>query len=83
MLDQYGHCENLEFHGVPVQQNEDIVQMIQKLLQLINYDLDKQYVSTCNRLTRKRTDSPSPIIIKFTNRMLEISFMQREPNLLE
>ena len=44
-LEQYGRRENLEFHGVPVQQNENINKIIQNLLKRINLEITENEVS--------------------------------------
>ena len=67
-LEQYGRRENLEFHGVPVQQNENTNKIIQNLLKRINLDINENEISTSHRLNSNKENIPPPIIVRFSKR---------------
>ena len=67
-LEQYGRRENLEFHGVPVQQNENTNKIVQNLLKRINLEITENEISTSHRLHSTKENIPPPIIVRFSKR---------------
>ena len=67
-LEQYGRRKNLEFHGVPLQQNENTNKIIQNLLKQINLKITKNEISTSHQLHSNKENIPPPIIVRFSKR---------------
>ena len=78
-LEQYGRRENLEFEGVPQVQNEDTTEVVIKIADKLNINLNENDISIAHRLPTKRpgksnnssTNLPTPAIIaRFANRRI-------------
>jgi len=80
-LEQYGHRENLEIHGIPKMKNENTNQIVKSMAKCLNVQLDDVHISTSHRLTQNSptnqkntkgrkhaTPPPPPIIVRFSNR---------------
>lgn len=72
-LQQYTRKECLEFHGVPVQKNENTTEIVIGLGKLVNITLNESDISISHRLSHppdasKPSNRPPAIIAKFTNR---------------
>ena len=70
-LDQYGRRQSLEFEGIPVTENEDVVDLAVKIGNLVGAKVKRNDVSTAHRLPPKRHskigDRPG-IIARFISR---------------
>ena len=65
-LEQYGRRQNLEFHGVPEEKDEDPTEIVMKICNTIGVSLERKEVSIAHRLPKKRNeDKPPAIIAKF------------------
>ena len=53
-LEQYGRRENLEFEGVPQVQNEDTTEVVIKIAEKLNINLNENDISIAHRLPTKR-----------------------------
>ena len=72
-VDQYSRRQNLEFQGVPVTADEDVIDKVIKLSELVGVKVTKNDISTAHRLRPKRhaiVNEPPPIIVRFINRNL-------------
>ena len=72
-IDQYSRRQNLEFLGIPVTANEDVIDIVVKLSKLVGVDITKSDISTAHRLRPKRHSTigePPAIIAQFINRNL-------------
>ncbi|KAB0802543.1 hypothetical protein PPYR_04729 [Photinus pyralis] len=65
-LEQYTRRNNIEVHGIPQIQGEDVYQLIQKVAVALGVNVDKGGIDTCHRISK--SSSSSVIICKFVNR---------------
>ena len=65
-LKQYTHKFNLDIHGIP-EQEEDNVENIIKLGQLSGVNISGDNVDIVHRLRKKTSGAPQPIIVCFSN----------------
>ena len=79
-LDQYGRRKNLQLHGIPVTENENIDEIVKKMASLLDLHLDDRQIFTSHRLQAFQNSNTSrpvqskaanvthpPIIARFTN----------------
>ena len=72
-IDQYSRRQNLEFLGISVTANEDVIDIVVKLGKLVGVDIAKSDISTAHSLRPKRHSTigePPAIIARFINRNL-------------
>ena len=79
-IDQYSRRQNLEFHGVPQTNNENVINIVVKIGKVLGVDINQNDISTAHRLPQKphsnrrsESDEPPPppgIIARFINRDL-------------
>ena len=68
-LEQYGHRQNLEIVGIPVQDGENTNAIVIEVAKLLDVNLTPEQISTSHRLPAKNRENLSPPIIAcFTNR---------------
>ena len=90
-LDQYGRRENLEFHGIPVTENENTNDNVKKIAFLLDIHLDDRQISISHRLQAFQNSNTSrpiqskavnvthpPIIARFANRDIRNSFFTKK-----
>ena len=86
-LDQYNRRENLEFHGIPLNPNENINHIIKTMAKKLNIDLKENDISTFHRrfwkgLPKSSSNNPPIIIPRFTNRDIRNLIFQKRKNLI-
>ena len=81
-LDQYNRRENLEFHGIPLNPNEDTNHIIKTMAKKLNIDLKENDISTSHRLPKSLSNNPPIIIARFTNRDIRNLIFQKRKNLI-
>ena len=67
-IEQYGRRQNLEFKGVPVTENENVLSTVIKISKLLSVEITKSDTSTAHRFATKHpkngaTSSVPPAII--------------------
>ena len=70
-IDQYSRRQNLEFAGVPVSENENVVDVVVKIGKLVGVNVKPSDISTAHRLPTKRyskISKPPAIIARFISR---------------
>ena len=80
-LDQYNRRENLEFHGIPEQINENTNFIIKEMAKKINVQIKDSDISTSHRLPASKNKHP-PIIVRFTNRDIKNKIYYKRRNLI-
>ena len=78
-LDQYNRRENLEFHGIPEQINENTNLIIKEMAKKLNVQIKD--ISTSHRLPASK-NKHSPIIVRFTNRDIKNKIYYKRRNLI-
>ena len=72
-LEQHGRRQNLEIIGIPETKGEDSNKLVIEVAKLPNVEVTPDQIFTSHRLPQRRahsesTNTPLPIIAKFTNR---------------
>ena len=67
-LNQYYRRENLEFHGIPNDPNENTNHIIKAMAKKLNIDLKDNDISTSHRLPKSSSNNHSIIMARLTNR---------------
>ena len=57
---------NLEIHGIPEEEDEDVGQIFLQVATKIDADVREEDIDICHRLNKKE-GKPRPIIVKFNN----------------
>lgn len=73
-LEQYSRLANLEIHGLPVEQNEELIPVLQKLAEKLEIDFDSNDVVAAHRIPSRRNATP-PVLIKFSSSIVKERWM--------
>ena len=57
-IDQYSRRQNLEFHGVPQTSDENVVDIVVKIVKVLGVDINQNDISTAHRLPQKPNLNP-------------------------
>lgn len=70
-LEQYSRSNAVEIHGIPEEQHEDVIKVVQEVGKALDIDITESMIDACHRLGRSRgANSPPPgIIVKFVRRL--------------
>lgn len=79
-LEQYTRKFNVEVHGIPECEGENLADIIIKIGQKISVDITSQDIDIVHRL-RKKTPTTKPIIVRFTSYRKKREFYQARFNL--
>ena len=79
-LEQYTRKFNVEVHGIPECEGENLADIIIKIGQKISVDITSQDIDIVHRL-RKKTLTTKPIIVRFTSYRKKREFYQARFNL--
>ena len=80
-LDQYNRRENLKFHGILEQINENTNFIIKEMAKKINVQIKDSDISTSHSLPASKNKHP-PIIVRFTNRDIKNKIYYKRRNLI-
>lgn len=77
--EQYSRINSVEIHGIPMEKNEDVVSVVQKVGKALSMDISEQQIDTCHRLGNRNGPNGSPpgIIVKFVRRLDKEAFLQK------
>ena len=78
--EQYTRKFNVEMHGIPECEGENLADIIIKIGQKISVDITSQDMDIVHRL-RKKTPTTKPIIVRFTSYRKKREFYQARFNL--
>lgn len=67
-LNQYVRRNNVEVHGVPELQGEDVYELVNNIGRAVGCEINKSDVDVAHRLPTTNKTLPRPIVIKFVNR---------------
>ncbi|KAJ8877058.1 hypothetical protein PR048_021510 [Dryococelus australis] len=79
-LKQYLRHNNLELHGIPVKENENIVDLVIQASSALGVKLIKEDIDACHHLTQRKPELPPPITVKFTRRLKKEEVMKAKKN---
>lgn len=69
-IEQYSRSNAVEIHGVPHESTEDVVAVVQKVGEALDFNITDSMIDACHRLRRKPgTSGPPAIIVKFVRRL--------------
>lgn len=75
--EQHMRCYNVEVKGVPMKQDEDVMEITNKIANTIEMPLDNGDIEACHRVrTTGNTDAPN-IVIQFARRSVRDSFLEK------
>lgn len=81
--DKYSRCNNLVFHRIPYQTNEDPQQKALNIIQGVIIDIEVCNLDAAHRLRTKNTSSPPPFINRLVNRWKKedilVEFRRQQP----
>ncbi|KAG8275487.1 hypothetical protein J6590_084967 [Homalodisca vitripennis] len=77
-LEQYSRNKNLQIEGIPEQDNERMADIVGKISETINEEIDfDRDLQAIHRIPTKRAKGPNPIIIQFSNRKKRYSVLKK------
>lgn len=76
-VEQYSRSNSLEIHGIPVDNNENVLQVVKEVGRALDMDISDTMVDACHRLGNKQNNNPPGIIVKFVRRIDKEEFIRR------
>lgn len=78
-MEQYSRLNAVEIHGVPMEPNEDAVEVVKEVGKALDMVINESMIDACHRLGRRPgpNNSPPAIIVKFVRRLDKEEFMKR------
>ncbi|KAJ8937221.1 hypothetical protein NQ318_005925 [Aromia moschata] len=73
-LEQYSRLNNIEIQGVPVKNNENVLNIVENITKFLNVKIDPTQVEYAHRVQsqkRDNTNNVKNIIVRFTSRKLK------------
>lgn len=68
--EQYSRRDTIEIHGVPVEPNEQVLEVVKRVGKALDVNIEDTMVSACHRLRTKDSSGKAPgIIVKMVRRM--------------
>ena len=64
-LEQYTRKYNLEIHGIPEVEEENLCEQVVKLGNLLNVNIQRSEIDICHRTASNNSGKPRPIIVRF------------------
>ncbi|XP_022188545.1 uncharacterized protein LOC111047172 [Nilaparvata lugens] len=75
-LQQYSQKNCINIVGVPVQDNENIFNILRNISLFINFEFSQGIIANCHRLSGKNRKMAPPIIVKFVRNIDKQNFLQ-------
>lgn len=75
-MQQLFYFNGIRILNIPVTENENLLDIISKLSEVIQFNLNKDFIATCFRLNRRNDSNPPPIILKFMKNHDKIEFLR-------
>lgn len=77
-MEQYSRSNMVEIHGVPTEENEDILNVVKKVGVALDMNIENSMVDICHRLGKKNdSKGPPGIVVKFVRRMDKEEMLRR------
>lgn len=77
-MEQYSRSNMVEIHGVPTEDNEDILNVVKKVGVALDMNIENSMVDICHRLGKKNdSKGPPGIVVKFVRRMDKEELLRR------
>lgn len=67
--EQYSCLNCVEIQGVPMENNENIIETVKKVGMALDMPIKEEMVDACHRLRRRNDGKPLAIIVKFVRRL--------------
>lgn len=68
--EQYSRRNTIEIHGIPTEPNENVLEVVKKVGQSLNYPIETNMVDACHRLRNNQNGNRPPgIIVKMVRRL--------------
>lgn len=70
-MEQYSRANTVEIQGVPMSQNEDVVDVVKEVGKALDFNIKTSMIDTCHRMGRRTgpNNQPPGIIVKFVRRI--------------
>ncbi|KAK3741202.1 hypothetical protein QZH41_009453 [Actinostola sp. cb2023] len=79
-LEMYSRKHNLEIHGVPEDNDEDLDEVVIKLAEIVGVEADEDDIDIVHRLP-SRSKGPRPVIVKFRSHKVKSQLYMARRNL--
>lgn len=81
-VEQYSRNNSLEIQGIPMEQNENVLNIVKEVGKALDLEISDSMVDACHRLGKKKEvegedDKPPGIIVKFVRRMDKEEFIRK------
>jgi len=76
----YQRRNNLEINGVPSRESENLYELMSKIANLLNIQLDKKDIDIIHRVPT-RLPKPQPIIVRLLNRWKKLEILDQKPRI--
>lgn len=67
--EQYSRLNCVEIQGVPMENNENIIETVKKIGMALDMPIKEEMVDACHRLRKRNDGKPPAIIVKFVRRL--------------
>ena len=68
-MEQYQRANSLEIQGMPESKNENLVDVVKKIGDFIDFKIDENKIDCVHRILSRNPNLPKPIIVKFNSRI--------------
>lgn len=76
-VEQYSRSNSLEIHGIPMEKNESVLNIVKEVGRALDLDISDTMVDACHRLGNKQNGNPPGIIVKFVRRTDKEEFIRK------
>lgn len=77
-VEQYTRKNCVEIQGIPKEKNEDVVDIVQKVGDMVGFKIETNMIDNCHRLYSKQDGSAPGIIVKFTRFLDKEEFLAKK-----
>lgn len=76
-VEQYSRSNSVEIHGIPVETNENVLNIVKEVGKALDLNISDSMVDACHRLGNKQNGNPPGIIVKFVRRLDKEEFIRK------
>lgn len=76
-IEQYSRNKNIEINGVIQKENENIIDVVSKVIAVLGVELGIDDIEVAHRIPTRHQDRPSPIIVQFLKRKIRDEILSR------
>lgn len=76
-LEQYTRKNNIEISGIPVTQNENVIEIVKDIGSALSMDVEESQITAAHRIPSFKKDRPAALIVQFQKKDLKDKFVNK------